>query len=101
MLLTGYRSWLKRLGVNTLYIEPGRPWENGYIGSFNGKLSDELLDQAIFDRFWVAKALVGRWRRGYIHTRPHMSLDYRTPGIPVFAPKNTSNPNLQLVRKWG
>jgi transposase InsO family protein len=42
-------SWLSRIGVRTLYIEPGSPWENGYIESFNGKLRDELLDREVFD----------------------------------------------------
>ena len=43
------RKWLEALGVRTLYIEPGSPWENGYIESFNGKLRDELLNVEIFD----------------------------------------------------
>ena len=43
------RDWLSRLDVRTLYIEPGSPWENGYIESFNGKLRDELLNGEIFD----------------------------------------------------
>jgi len=43
------RGWLHRLGVQTLFIEPGSPWENGYIESFNGKLRDELLNGEIFD----------------------------------------------------
>ena len=43
------REWLARVGVGTLYIEPGSPWENGYIESFNGKLRDELLNLEIFD----------------------------------------------------
>ncbi len=42
------RGWLSRLGVKTLYIAPGSPWENGYVESFNGKLRYELLDREIF-----------------------------------------------------
>ena len=45
------RNWLNHLGVKTLYIEPGSPWENGYIESFNGKLRDELLDREIFGKY--------------------------------------------------
>ena len=56
------RDWLGRVGVRTLYIEPGRPWENGYIESFNGKLSDELLDGEIFDTLLEAKVLIERYR---------------------------------------
>lgn len=42
------RAWLSRFGVRTLYIEPGSPWENGYVESINGELRDELLDREIF-----------------------------------------------------
>ena len=73
------RNWLKRLGVKTLYIEPGSPWENGYIESFNGKLRDELLNREVFDTVLEAKVLVERWRQEYNHIRPHSSLGYRPP----------------------
>ena len=49
------RKWLNRLGVKTLFIEPGSPWENGYIESFNGKLRDELLNREIFTTLTEAK----------------------------------------------
>ena len=55
------RIWLTRLGVKTLYIEPGCPWENGYIESFNGKLRDEVLNREIFNTVHEAKVLVERW----------------------------------------
>lgn len=73
------RDWLKRLGVKTLYIEPGSPWENGYIESFNGKLRDELLNGEIFDTLYEAKVLIERWRREYNEFRPHSALGYRPP----------------------
>ena len=57
------RDWLGRLGVGTLLIEPGSPWENGYVESFNGKLRDELLDREIFYTLKEARILIGRWRR--------------------------------------
>jgi transposase InsO family protein len=103
------RSWLSRIGVRTLYIEPGSPWENGYIESFNGKLRDELLDREspwengyiesfngklrdelldreVFDTLLEAKVLVERWRREYNHIRPHSSLGYRPPAPEVILP---------------
>jgi len=61
------RDWLRRVKVQTLFIEPGSPWENGYIESFNGKLRDELLDRELFDTLLEAKVLVERWRRHYNH----------------------------------
>lgn len=73
------RSWLQHIGIKTSYIEPGSPWENGYIESFNGKLRDELLNREIFDTLFEAKVLVDRWRREYNHIRPHSSLGYKPP----------------------
>jgi len=80
------RSWLQRLGIKTLYIEPGSPWENGYIESFNGKLRDELLNREIFDTLFEAKVLVERWRREYNHIRPHSSLGYKPPAPEAVLP---------------
>ena len=76
---TAVREWLDRLDVTTLYIEPGSPWENGYIESFNGKLRDELLDGEIFYTLMEAKVLTERWREHYNRFRPHSSLGYRPP----------------------
>jgi putative transposase len=73
------RRWLNRLGVKTLFIEPGSPWENGYIESFNGKLRDELLDREIFTTLEEAKVLIEQWRRDYNHVRPHSALGYQPP----------------------
>jgi IS30 family transposase len=74
-----------------LYIEPGSPWQNGYVESFNSKLRDELLSVEIFETLPQAKALTTWWRLEYNHRRPHSSLDYQTPaafaatGVPRLA----------------
>ena len=73
------REWLERVEVKTLFIEPGSPWENGYVESFNGKLRDELLNREVFDTLLEAKVLIERWRRMYNTVRPHSSLGYRAP----------------------
>jgi len=73
------RKWLSRVGVETLFIEPGSPWENGYVESFNGKLRDELLNGEIFYTLIEAQVLVERWRREYNWKRPHSALGYRPP----------------------
>jgi putative transposase len=73
------REWLAKVGVKTLFIEPGSPWENGYIESFNGKLRDELLAREIFYTLLEAKVLVERWRQHYNWIRPHSALDYHPP----------------------
>ncbi len=62
-----------------MFIEPGSPWENGYVESFNGKLRDELLDREIFYTLLEAKVLIERWREHYNRVRPHSSLGYRPP----------------------
>ena len=73
------RTWLKKVGVKTLFIEPGSPWENGYVESFNGKLRDELLNGEIFYTLKEAKVLIERWRVHYNTIRPHRSLGQRPP----------------------
>jgi len=73
------RQWLSRIGVKTLYIEPGSPWENGYNESFNGKLRDERLNGEIFYTLREAQVLIEWWRLEYNNIRPHSSLNYRPP----------------------
>jgi len=80
------RSWLANVGVKTLYIEPGSPWENGYCESFNGKLRDELLNGEIFCSLKEAKVLIEQWRDHYNTIRPHSSLGYRPPAPQTFMP---------------
>ena len=65
--------------AKTLFIEPGSPWENGYVESFNGKLRDELLNGEIFYTLREARVVIETWRREYNHIRPHSSLGYRPP----------------------
>jgi transposase InsO family protein len=94
------RSWLAKVDVKTLYIEPGSPWENGYVESFNGKLRDELLDREIFYTLLEAKVMIERWRQHYNRVRPHSSLGYRPPAptaiaVPVFTGALPPHPRLQ------
>ena len=80
------RNWLGRLGIRTLYITPGSPWENGYIESFNGRLRDELLNPDIFDTMREARTMIERWRRHYNTVRPHSSLGYKPPAPETIQP---------------
>ncbi len=84
------RTWLRKVGVQTLYIEPGSPWENGYIESFNGKLRDELLNGEIFFTLTEARVLIERWRQEYNTIRPHSSLGYRPPAPETRIPVESS-----------
>ena len=73
------KKWLKKRKVGTLFIEPGSPWENGYVESFNGKLRDECLNGELFLSLAEAKYVVDRWRMDYNHHRPHSRLGWLTP----------------------
>ena len=76
---TSIRTWLTKLGIKTLYIEPGSPWENGYNESFNGRLRDECLNAETFHTLKEAQVILEQWRHHYNHIRPHTSLSYRPP----------------------
>ena len=78
------RQWLQSVGVETLYIEPGSPWENGYVESFNGKLRDELLNREIFYTLRETQVVIEAWREEYNRRRPHSSLGYRPPAPEAF-----------------
>ncbi len=80
------REWLGRVGARTLYIEPGSPWENGYIESFNGKLRDELLNREVF---YTLKVLTEQYRQTYNRVRPHSALGYRPPAPEALVPADS------------
>ena len=79
------REWIAAVGAKTAYIEPGSPWENGYVESFNGKLRDELLNGEIFYTLAEAKIVIEQWRKYYNTVRPHSSLGYRPPAPEVIS----------------
>jgi transposase InsO family protein len=85
------RDWIAIVGAKTAYIEPGRPWENGYCESFNGKLRDELLNGEIFYSLKEADVVIEQWRKHFNTIRAHSSLSYGPP-----APQ-TSAPTLQRL----
>lgn len=71
--------WLKLNGIKTIFIEPGRPWQNAKCESFNGRLRDECLNQEWFNSIREAKIVIEKWRKFYNSERPHSSLNYQTP----------------------
>jgi putative transposase len=95
---TVVRQWLETIGVTTLFIEPGSPWENGYVESFNGKLRDELLNGEIFYTLREAKILIERWRMHYNHVRPHSSLGYRPPAPETIMPVGVCSATLRRLQ---
>ena len=77
------REWIAAVGASTAYIEPGSPWENGYVESFNSKLRDELLNGEIFYSLKEARILIEAWRRHFNAVRPHSALGWRPPAPEV------------------
>jgi putative transposase len=86
------QEWIAGAGAKTAYIEPGSPWENGYIESFNARLRDELLNGEIFYSLREAQIVIESWRRHYNTVRPHASLAYKPPAPEVFLPAFTAWP---------
>jgi putative transposase len=85
---------LEALAVQTLFIAPGSPWENGYVESFNGKLRDELLARETFTTLTEARILIERWRREYNTVRPHSALGYRPPAPEAVRPMPARAPRV-------
>ena len=77
------QDWIAAVGSTTAYIEPGRPWANGYCESFNAKLRDELLNGEVFYTLKEASVVIEQWRRDYNSIRPHSSLGYLAPAPEV------------------
>jgi len=72
-------DWLEMKGVDTLFIEPGSPWEKAFVESFNSRFRDELLNREEFGSMLEARVLIEDYRREYNECRPHSSLGYQTP----------------------
>jgi putative transposase len=90
------RNWIAAVGARTAYIEPGSPWENGYVESFNARLRDELLNGEIFYSLREAQIVIESWRRHFNAIRPHQSLGYRAPVPEVFIPAIAAWPYSRL-----
>ncbi len=84
------RKWLMEQGVEPIAIEPGSPWQNGYIESFNGKLRDECLDGDLVYSRGEQQVVVDFYRDEYNHDRMHSSLGYRTPAEVLADPEGKS-----------
>lgn len=73
------KEWLKKVDVETLYVEPGSPWQNGYAESFYSRMRDEFLAIEVFDNLAAARQMTRAWKEDYNHHRPHSSLGYVPP----------------------
>ena len=93
------RKWIGAVGAQTAYIEPGSPWENGYIESFNARFRDELLNGEIFYSLKEAQIIIEQWRRHYNTKRPHSALGYRPPAPETIIPLQ-QRPIMNEHSKW-
>ena len=92
------RDFLEKIDIGTSYIEPGSPWQNGYVESFNSRLRDECLACEEFSRVHEAQAAIGHWRQIYNHLRPHSSLDGLTPHD--FSTRCTASASLPALQQY-
>ena len=90
------QQWIAGKGSSTLYINPGSPWENAYIESFNDKLRDECLNMEVFKNGSEAREVIEAWRIEYNELRPHSSLNYQTPAAFAAQCRNSSRPTASL-----
>jgi putative transposase len=72
-------AWCGEIGVEWHYIAPGKPMQNGYVESFNGRMRDELLNETLFLSLDHARVVIAAWAQDYNQERPHSSLGYETP----------------------
>ena len=78
-IATQLREWLAMHEIKTLYIEPGSPWQNGYVESFHDKFRRECLARDIFYTLSESRVVIADWRDKYNHVRPHRCLRMETP----------------------
>ena len=95
MISKAVKAWCEESGTGALYIDPGSPWQNGIVESFNGRLRDELLSSEIFDTLAEARYLIDRWRLFYNHRRIQRALGKVT--LAAFAATCASLPALRLA----
>jgi putative transposase len=75
------RDWCRFSKAETAFIEPGAPWQNPFVESFNGRVRDELLDVEQFSCLAEARVVIGDWREDYNHHRPHSALEMKAPAV--------------------
>jgi putative transposase len=75
------QRWLQEQRIKTIYIEPGSPWQNGFVESFHGRFRDECLNRELLWTLTEARVVVGDYRRKYNAVRPHSRLGYDSPAM--------------------
>ena len=73
------QDWLEEMGICTIYIDPGSPWQNGHVESFHNRLRDECLNQEVFLSVTEARVVIEEWRSFYNRVHPHSGLGFQSP----------------------
>ncbi len=94
-------AWSKDHRVECHYIAPGKPMQNGYVESFNGRMRDELLNESLFFGIDHARSAIAEWREDFNTARPHSSLGYQTPAVFAGALTATGQGSSLSVKRWG
>jgi len=97
-------AWAHANGVKLHFIQPGKPTQNAYIESFNGKFRDECLNEHVFTSLYDAQTKIESWRKDYNENRPHRSLKQLTPNefaVRFNQQKKAETTNLKLVQLMG
>ena len=94
-----FLTWAEQRGIRLVHIEPGKPTQNSFIESFNGRFRDECLNANWFENLADAKRKIEAWRVDYNQHRPHSSLAYRTPA--EFARVWSPSPCATVVEQAG
>jgi transposase InsO family protein len=84
------QRWLAQNHIKTIYIDPGSPWQNGFVESFHGRFRDECLNREVFWTLTEARVVIEDYRRRYNQDRPHSKLGYLSPA--TFAAQQTPSP---------
>jgi len=82
------QQWLRKNQIKTIYIDPGSPWQNGYIESFHSRFRNECLDREVLLNLREARVVIDDWRQHYNRERPHSRLGYRSPEAFIEAERN-------------
>ena len=95
-IATKVQQWLRDSQIKAIYIDPGSPWQNGYIESFHSRFRDECLSREMLQSLREARVVIADWRQHYNRERPHSRLDYLSPAD--FKKQNTHILNRPIIR---
>ena len=100
MTSTAILRWSQDRALGWHYIAPGKPQQNAFVESFNGRLRDECLNETVFTSRRHARAVLAAWRQDYNEVRPHSALGGRAPATFTLPPCSPASSPLRRLRQW-